>query len=615
MLDLSPLWISLRAAGLATIFTFFVGIAAARWMLTYRGQGKGFIDAIFIAPLVLPPTVVGFLLLLLLGRNSPIGQILQESLNFNIIFSWEATVITATVVAFPLMYRTSLGAFEQIDASVFLAARTLGASEWRIFWQVMLPLSYRGLVAATILSFARALGEFGATLMLAGNIPGQTQTMPVAIFFAAESGDMTTALIWVLILMGISMSVIVIVNFWAESKRVQQQGKSKRKSQKRISNIDSRNLSEEDLIIPQAHGNSFSSSPELIVDIEKQLHGFTLAVKFRANHETLGLLGASGSGKSMTLRCIAGLETPDQGHISLNGRVLFDSKRKINIPSSERQIGFVFQNYALFPHLNVFENIAFGIKELPTTEQQQRIQKYIHLLELEGLEKRFPHQLSGGQQQRVALARALATDPDILIFDEALSALDTYLRGRIEQLLIKVLSGYNGVSLFVTHKLEEAYRVCRDILVLDGGEIIEAGRKEDIFEKPRTFKTAQLTECKNFSSAQIIDLKTIRALDWNCHLQVVEPIPNTLSYIGYRAHQFTFTNDPNQPNTFPCWLVTISETQHRVTLYIKLHSSPDNNKSYDLLVEVFREKWDKLKDQPFPWYITLDPWKLILLED
>lgn len=614
MLDLSPLWISLRAAGIATIFTFFIGIAAARWLLTYRGQGKGIIDAIFIAPLVLPPTVVGFLLLLLLGRNGPIGQLLRQWFDFNLIFSWEATVITATVVAFPLMYRTTLGAFEQIDSSVYLAARTLGASEWRIFWQVMLPLSYRGLVAATILSFARALGEFGATLMLAGNIPGQTQTMPVAIFFAAESGDMTTALIWVLILMGISMSVIIIVNFWAESKGVKRQGKSKKKSQKRVSNIDSRILTSEEHLIPQAY-SSPSSSQELIVDLEKQLHGFTLDVNFKADHETLGLLGASGSGKSMTLRCIAGLVTPDRGQIILNGRVLFDSQQKINVPPSERQIGFVFQNYALFPHLNVLQNIAFGIKDLPTLEQQQRIQKYIQLLELEGLEKRFPNQLSGGQQQRVALARALAIDPDILIFDEALSALDTYLRGRIEQLLIKVLSNYDGVSLFVTHKLEEAYRVCKDLLVLDGGEIIEAGRKENIFEKPRTFKTAQLTECKNFSSAKILDSQNVQALDWNCTLQVVESIPDSLSYVAYRAHQFTFTQDLDRPNTFPCWLVTISETQHRVTLYLKLHQDPGSNKSYDLLVEVFREKWANLKSKQFPWYITLDPLKIILLED
>lgn len=352
-----------------------------------------------------------------------------------------------------------------------------------------------------------------------------------------------------------------------------------------------------------------------MVDIEKNLAGFSLEVNFKATQETLGLLGASGSGKSMTLKCIAGLVTPDQGKIVLNGRTLFDSERKINVPPNERQIGFVFQNYALFPHLNVFENIAFGIKDLPIIQQQQRIQKYIQLLELEGLEKRFPSQLSGGQQQRVALARALAIEPEILIFDEALSALDTYLRGRVEQLLIRVLSAYDGVSLFVTHKLEEAYRVCKDLLVLDGGQIIEAGSKQEIFERPRTFKTAQLTECKNFSSAQRLDDQTVKAIEWNCILQVVEFIPDHLSYVGYRAHQFNFTQDPEQANTFPCWLVTISETQHRITLYLKLHEDPGTNKTYDLLVEVFKDKWFELKKQPCPWYITLNPWKVILLEN
>lgn len=598
-LDLSPLFVSLRAAIIATFFAFFLGITAARWMLDYQGKGKGIIDSIFIAPLVLPPTVVGFLLLLLLGRNSPIGQFLYN-FNYTIIFTWEATIITATVVAFPLMYRTTLGAFEQIEPNIFLAARTLGASEWRIFWQVMLPLSYRGLVAATILSFARALGEFGATLMLAGNIPTQTQTMPVAIFFAAESGDMKTALIWVLILMFISMSVIIIVNFWSERKRVKRQGKKKIK-QKSFKHTNKENT-------------YYCQQPGLIIDIEKQLQGFTLEIDFKAHQETLGLLGASGSGKSMTLRCIAGLDTPDEGFISLNGQVLFDSKRGINVPSFQRKVGFVFQNYALFSHLNVSQNIAFGLQHLSKSEQEKCIEKYLHLMELDGLEKRYPHQLSGGQQQRVALARALATEPDILLFDEPLSALDTYLRNRIELLLTQVFSAYHGVTLFVTHKLEEAYRVCGNLLVLDNGEIIESGTKENIFEKPRTFKTAQITECKNFSSVQVINSQQIKALEWGCILQVIEPIPETLTYLGFRAHHIRFSPTPDLENTFPCWLVSVSETQHRTTLFLKLYQVPDDNKRYDLQAEVYKEKWAEMKNRPFPWYVTLDPLKIIMIK-
>lgn len=215
MIDFSPIWISLKTAFTATSFTFFLGISAAYWMLGYRGKGTGLIDGFLTSPLVLPPTVVGFLLLLLLGKNSPIGQFLDQ-LGITIIFTWYATVIASTVVAFPLMYKTTLAAFKQIDPHLIACARTLGASEWVVFWRVLFPLAKPGLIAGTLLSFARALGEFGATLMLAGSIPGKTQTIPIAIFFAAESGEMNQALIWVLIILGISLGITWFVNYRTE---------------------------------------------------------------------------------------------------------------------------------------------------------------------------------------------------------------------------------------------------------------------------------------------------------------------------------------------------------------------------------------------------------------
>ncbi|WP_353736807.1 molybdate ABC transporter permease subunit [Moorena sp. SIO2C4] len=212
MEDLSPLWISLKTAGLATIFAFFLGITVAGWMFSYRGKGKGIIDSILTLPIVLPPTVVGFLLLLLLGRNSPVGQLLRQ-LGVSVILSWPATVIAATVVAFPLMYKTVLGAFKQVNQDLINCARTLGASECRVFWQVLLPLAWPGVMEGTVLAFARALGEFGATLMLAGNIPGRTQTIAIAIFFAAQAGRMGEALLWVLIMVAIALVAITIINY------------------------------------------------------------------------------------------------------------------------------------------------------------------------------------------------------------------------------------------------------------------------------------------------------------------------------------------------------------------------------------------------------------------
>ena len=674
--DLSPLWISLKTATVATLFAFFLGIAAAGWMKQYKGKAKGIIDGIFTLPLVLPPTVVGFLLLLLFGINSPVGKFLMQ-LEISIIFSWQATVITSTVVAFPLMYKTVLSSFEHINSDLINCARTLGSSEFKIFCLIILPLAYPGIIAGTILAFARALGEFGATLMLAGSIPGKTQTMPIAIFFAAEAGDMGKALIWVLIMVAISLAVIATIHIWDESQRVSKNRdasanlirslinfvvfgqfgdvdflKSRREDKylaiinrgytgkthlrgfgigeinasgvcsfRSVNSIDKvsrgENYSQELSYIAsdfQKSSNHNKQRKELVVNIEKNLKSFQLQVEFTADENTLGLLGASGSGKSMTLRCIAGLEKPSRGRIVLNGRILFDAKRKINLPSRKRRIGFLFQNYALFPHMTVAQNIAFGLQELPKNERISRVRQYIDMMQLQDLENRYPHQISGGQQQRVALARALVIEPEAILLDEPLSALDTYLRNQIEKLLRKVLSSYQGATLFITHKLEEAYRVSSNIMVMSEGKVIANDTKENIFERSPNLVVAKVTECKNISRAEIVDNCTVKALDWNCNLTVVEEIPSNLKYLGIRAHHLRFSNDFNSENTFPCWVADISETQHRVSVYLKLNSPARDFEDYDLQVEIYKEKWVCIKERAFPWYVRLEAGRLMLME-
>lgn len=218
-MDLSPLVISIKTASLATVVTFFLGLAAARWVMTIK-HWRGLIDGVFTLPMVLPPTVVGFFLLILCGKNGPLGQFLLQ-FDLSIVFSWPATVIASTVVAFPMMYRTTLGAFEQIDENLLYAGRTLGMTEWRIFWRILLPAAWPGVAAGTILAFARALGEFGATIMLAGNIPGRTQTMATAIYSAVQAGDRTLAFRWAVIIMVISFGVIMLMNHWAALQRRQ----------------------------------------------------------------------------------------------------------------------------------------------------------------------------------------------------------------------------------------------------------------------------------------------------------------------------------------------------------------------------------------------------------
>ncbi len=212
MPELSPLIISLQTTVVATVITFVLGLFAAHRVARMR-RFKGFIDGLFTLPMVLPPTVVGFFLLLLLGKNSPFGKLLQL-FDTSVVFTWGSTVIAAVVVSFPLMYRTVRGTFEQLDPSLVYAARTLRMSETRIFWRVILPNSWSGIAAGTVLSFSRALGEFGATIMIAGNIPGRTQTMSTAIYTAVQSGNRLAAYRWVAIIMAISLISMLVMNRW-----------------------------------------------------------------------------------------------------------------------------------------------------------------------------------------------------------------------------------------------------------------------------------------------------------------------------------------------------------------------------------------------------------------
>lgn len=216
-MDWTPVFISLKTACSATVITFFLGLFAARGLLKLH-RFHGLIDGIFTLPMVLPPTVVGFFLILILGKNGIIGQALSM-LGFSVLFSWQATVLSAVLVSFPLMYRTSLGALEQVDRNLIYAARTLGMPERRIFWRVMVPIARPGIAAGGILAFARALGEFGATIMIAGNIPGRTQTLSTAIYTAVQSGDRSAAYRWAAVVMAISFSAMLLLNFRLPQKQ------------------------------------------------------------------------------------------------------------------------------------------------------------------------------------------------------------------------------------------------------------------------------------------------------------------------------------------------------------------------------------------------------------
>jgi molybdate ABC transporter permease protein len=598
--DPSPLITSIATTCTATIATFFLGLFAARAMYELRGPLKAWIDGVLTLPLVLPPTVVGFFLLLIFGRRSFTGQIL-EKIGITIVFSWPATVIAATVVAFPLMYRTSLGALEQVNPTLLQAARTLGASEWVVFRRVQLPLAGPGVLAGTVLAFARAMGEFGATLMLAGNIPGRTQTMPIAIFSAAEGGDMGGAMIWVALIVALSLAIIRLLHYERKMRPAHQ--------------VDSVGSSAaQNVVIPpsQPAGNSLGTFG-IEVSAERRLENFTLKVALKTFQGAIGLLGPSGAGKSMTLRMIAGLTTPDRGRIVLNERVLFDKENNQNLPSAQRRIGFVFQDYALFPHLTVADNVGFGLRQLPEQERRARIEKQLASMRISELANRYPREISGGQRQRVAIARCMATNPEALLLDEPFAALDPHLRRQTEEQLRHALADFRGPVIFVTHDMEEAFRFCTDLLVLDRGSVIASGPKHQLFEDPETVAAAQLTGCKNIVPVIALGSDRISVPAWKCELATSRRVDDSLTHIGYRSHQIRFVDNERGENVFSCWLISTNEAPHEMTLYLRLHAPPNPGEASHLQADVPKDVWRVLSSKPQPWKIELDRARLLLL--
>lgn len=215
-INLSPLWLSLKTATIATIIVFIAGVFFARIISRRSFPGKSILEAIFLLPLVLPPTVVGFGLLYIFGKNGFLGKLLLDLFDVQIVFSWYAVIIAAIVVSFPLMYQSAQAAFQRYDPNIEHAAYTMGASRWKVFWTISFPLAWPGLLAGLVLAFARALGEFGATLMLAGYIPNVTDTIPLAIYFAVESGNMEMAKFWVLIIVTLGFAAILWLNWWSK---------------------------------------------------------------------------------------------------------------------------------------------------------------------------------------------------------------------------------------------------------------------------------------------------------------------------------------------------------------------------------------------------------------
>lgn len=310
----------------------------------------------------------------------------------------------------------------------------------------------------------------------------------------------------------------------------------------------------------------------VIVDITKQLGPFRLALSLKNTGGVMGILGASGSGKSKTLQCISGIEQPDTGTIMLNDKTLFDAEKRINMPIQQRRVGYLFQHYALFPNMTVAENIACGIRKGKSKDQKKQIiSSMIERLHLDGLEKRKPAELSGGQQQRVALGRILVNEPDVLLLDEPFSALDSFLKAQVMAELQDIIRHFQKDVFVVTHSRDEAYQLCDTLAVLDQGHIEIAGKTAAVFAQPQTKAAAALLGCRNITAAVKKGEHEVFVPSWGISLQTAEVVADGLCAIGVRSHSFSAAEHANR---YPIRIVERMELPFSWSLAFQYDTAP-----------------------------------------
>ena len=384
----------------------------------------------------------------------------------------------------------------------------------------------------------------------------------------------------------------------------------------------------------------------IAVHIRKQLKHFTLHIDFEMEGGCMGFLGASGCGKSMTLKCIAGIETPDEGRIVLNDRVLFDSEKKVNLSPQKRKVGYLFHQYALFPHMTVRQNVEAGLSGSGRTfssgkEKNAFVERLLEQFHIPELADALPARLSGGQQQRVALARIIASDPDILLLDEPFAAMDSYLREQLLQEMKAMLgSAYPKDVLMVSHNRDEVYQLCPQMAVMRPGAIEIAGSTGELFRRPQTVGAARLTGCKNISRAKILGPHLLYATDWGVRLTVADTVTEDITHVGLRAHDFIaakpaghsedrlediFTengerNKEQPENVMKCTLERITEAPFEIYLILRNaleeksreQNTPEEERLQPVWWKIPKKEWEAMRET-VPEAICFPPEHIILL--
>nr|WP_326175425.1 ATP-binding cassette domain-containing protein [uncultured Oscillibacter sp.] len=348
----------------------------------------------------------------------------------------------------------------------------------------------------------------------------------------------------------------------------------------------------------------------LTARIEKRFGAFHLAVDLMAETgQPLALLGASGCGKSVTLKCIAGIERPDRGRIELDGRVLFDSEAGIDLPPQRRRVGFLFQSYALFPHMTVERNVAVCLGRMDKRRRRERTAELLALLHLEDQAGLYPRQLSGGQRQRVALARILAAEPWVLLLDEPFSALDSFLKWQLEQELREVLERFPGPAVWVSHDRGEVYRNCSRVCVLEDGKSAPAASMAELMANPGTVAAARLSGCKNFAPVRPGPAPgLVEVPAWGLVLRA--PWREGAAALGLRADRVR-PEEAGAVNAFPCQVVRVTEDVSSV--FAALRPEAASPGAPPLWMELAKDAWAALPDRERLW-AAVRPEDLMLLK-
>lgn len=343
--------------------------------------------------------------------------------------------------------------------------------------------------------------------------------------------------------------------------------------------------------------------------VKKDFGGFKLDVDIKSDSKRIGILGASGCGKSMTLRCISGIVKPDAGIVKVEQNVYFDAKAKINLKPRERSIGYLFQNYALFPTMSVEKNIGIGIRGTKA-ERKEKVEQMMERFQIENLRNRLPRQLSGGQQQRAALARILVCNPNILLLDEPFSALDIHLRDKMQQELLEILEDYEGTVIMVSHNRDEIYRFSEELFILEEGEVKGKGDTKQVFKNPGSFAAAKLTGCKNIAQARQEGDQTADVKAWDMRLQMQRRLPDNLSGVAIRAHEFQIEKPQGEPYlVFPICRPRVTEDlfEYNIAFYT------NENATDPIQWKIGKDRFEAER-QNIPNEVYLKEGKLLLLE-